>query len=215
MPELSWVSDQQLEACIAELLTRANRARDRVRENINHNVADPFALLCLGKIYEIHETDDLLELQLTNSTIHGVSNAIGEFHQQILGQVAGFVNHDAGYDIESKEKKILAEIKNKHNTMSATTRRKVTEDLDSAVRMKPGYTGYLVIIIPKKPRKYRKHIGTSKRVYEIDGTSFYEMATGDPDALDTLFSVLASKLCNHAPKLAEYCRKVYKSGMAK
>ncbi len=46
-------------------------------------------------------------------------SAIGRFHQGVLGGVHGFKNHDAGYDIENKQRKIIAEIKNKYNTMNA------------------------------------------------------------------------------------------------
>ena len=41
----------------------------------------------------------------------------------ILGSVDGWDNHDAGYDLECDARIILAEIKNKWNTMNSSNRR--------------------------------------------------------------------------------------------
>ncbi len=102
----------------------------------------------------------------------GISNAVGDFHQEVLGSVEGFRNHDAGYDLECPDKQIVAEVKNKHNTMNAPNRKQVVDDLDTAVRQKTGsWVAYLVVIVPGKPKRYRKKL--TNRVYEIDGASFF------------------------------------------
>ena len=91
-----------------------------------------------------------------------------------MSSVRGWADHDASYDIENERLKILAEVKNKHNTMSSKNRKIVVDDLVTAVEIKRGWRAYLVIVIPKKPQRYRKPIHISKPVFEIDGSSFYE-----------------------------------------
>ncbi len=45
---------------------------------------------------------------------------------------------------------MLAEVKNKHNTMNQSNRNQVIDDISTAVRQKGrGWQGYLVTIIPK------------------------------------------------------------------
>ena len=65
-----------------------------------------------------------------------MSNAIGTFHQSVLGSVEGWLNHDTGYDLENPSRKLIAEIKNKHNTMNQQNREKVISDLDTALKQK-------------------------------------------------------------------------------
>ena len=77
-----------------------------------------------------------MQAQLASSAMSGISSAIGNFHQEIIGSIAGFENHDAGYDVECPSRQLLAEIKNKHNTMNSTTRDRVLDNLVTAVAQK-------------------------------------------------------------------------------
>ena len=139
--------------------------------------------------------------------------ALGRFHQRVLGNVAGWVNHDAGYDLECPEQRLLAEVKNKHNTMNASNREKVIGDLDTAVRQKGNnWNGYLVYVIAARKRRYRKRLNTARPVYEIDGGSFYALVTGQDDALGELFRVL-NGLMAPSPEIADYCYDVFTRGI--
>lgn len=213
MPHLNWITDSNLDSCVERLLLRSSRAVNNAKARIQSNVPDPFMMLCLAHTTKVNNLTDFEKLLAIASSSTGISSAIGEFHQKVLSQVSGFRDHNAGYDIESDSRKILAEIKNKHNTMNASNRTKVIEDLKTAVRIKPGYTGYLVIIIPKKWQKYKVKI--SNRVYEIDGTSFYELVTEDPNALDDLYGVLLKKLAGDIDQdIVNCCKSAFKRGMA-
>ncbi len=187
MSILNWIDDQVLEEAVRNLLRRAKDARDEASTRMAKNVVDPFSSLVLATTFDLDKADALAKIQEINSISKSISNAIGDFHQEILGEVRGFKNHDAGYDLERARKKIIAEVKNKHNTMNSTNRKQVIDDLDTAIRQKAGdWTAYLVIIIPSKPRRYMKKL-TRREVYEIDGASFYELATGDKTALHDLY----------------------------
>ena len=70
-----------------------------------------------------------------------------------------------------------------------------------------GWTGYLVIIVPRVRRRYETPLGTNRPVSEIDGASFYHKVTGDPNALHDLFDVLCDELTS-SQEIADYCRQV-------
>ena len=140
------------------------------------------------------------------SAIRGLSNALGEFHQKILGSVNGWENRDAGYDRECDARMILAEIKNKWNTMNSPNKRQVVNVLEVALRQKRGdWTGYLAHIIPKPPRRYTKHLRGN--LYATDGASFYHDVTVAPNAIHDLLDELCEMLAP-TDDIKEYCRDV-------
>ncbi|MCY4211258.1 MAG: Eco47II family restriction endonuclease [Gammaproteobacteria bacterium] len=201
MSSLLWIDDGILQRVVLNMLERAQKASDNAPKNIKKNVIDPFSSLILAAATGISEEGDLTSVQQVNSASSGISNAIGNFHQQILGSVRGFNNHDSGYDLECAERRILAEVKNKHNTMNGPNREKVVSDLDTAVKQKAGnWIGYLVIIIPAKPVRYKKRL-TRREVYEIDGASFYELATGHAHALHDLYYAVEDIAAERYPEL--------------
>lgn len=207
MPKLSWIADQHLDAAIADLRASANAAVTQAEGRQRRNVVDPFSSLLIAATFTVDNEDALTGLQSSNSALGGMANALGHFHQEILGHIPGWENHDAGYDLENTRRQLLAEVKNKHNTMNASNREKVIGDLDTAVRQKGrGWTGYLVIIVPKSPTRYETKV-TSREVYEIDGASFYEKAADHPNALHELFDVLCNEL-GTADAVTKYCRRV-------
>ena len=189
MSQLPWISDEDLGSAIEELLNRAEKAEMKAAENIQRNVIDPFSSLVIASSFNIDTPEDLTLLQQRSSTLSGIYSAIGDFHQNILSSIEGWENHDAGYDIENTSKKLLAEIKNKHNTMNSSNKERVIEQLDTAVKQKKekGWKGYLVVIVPKLVECYERPIHTQRPVFEIDGSSFYDMATESKHALHDLF----------------------------
>lgn len=207
MSTLSWIEDSALDECIQDLLTKVDTAKQKGIESVRANIQDPFLLLLLAYAYSADDSQRLEMLQPIASLSSSISSAVGKFHQSVLSRTRDFIDHDAGYDIESKSRKIFAEIKNKHNTMNASNREAVISSLRTAMRMKPDYTGYLVIIIPKHRQRYSNQL--DKRLYEVDGASFYEIATREKTALNDLHEVLAERLCRKSPDILDYCRKVF------
>lgn len=213
MSRLAWIKDNDLDECIDTLRERISKAHNLASKRVIKNVPDPFWLLCVANLYNINNPKDLLNAQMASSVSTSVASAIGDFHQRVLGKVSGFVNHDAGYDIESFRRKILAEIKNKHNTMNASNRTAVVNNLKTMLSAKPGYDAYLVIIVPSKPERY--HITLGRNLHEVDGASFYEMATGSKSALQDLHRVLANELCASIPKILTYILNEYHKSLPK
>ena len=133
-----------------------------------------------------------------------MSNALGIFHQTVLGSVNGWEDHDTGYDLKCSERMIIAEVKNKWNTLNAPSKEQAVGNLATVIRnMKGPWTAYLVQIVPKPPVRYEKSHG--KNVIETDGASFYHEVTGYPNAIHDLFDVLSSRL-TPSDKIAAYCK---------
>ena len=215
---LYWIDNEVLQAHIETLIESAQNSLAQAQKRRHKHVVDPFSSLSIAVAAGVQNSSQLSNLQNTEAALRGMSNALGAFHQGVLGSIEGWTNHDAGYDLECRGEKILAEVKNKHNTMNTTARRKVADDLDTAVRQKSGsWTGYLVTIIPKTPARYERHIeGKASGVKEIDGASFYHLATGDPNAIHNLFDSLAEYLISNQklPKeVATHCKTILETSL--
>ena len=194
---LSWLKNEDLENAISQLQARIKAATKNVDQRIRKNVVDPFSSLLIASAFEAKGDMELKNLHRSSSISSGISSAIGNFHQSILSRVSGWENHDAGYDLMNNERKIIAEVKNKHNTMNASNREQVINELSTALKQKGyGWIAYLVIIIPKKPNRYETGIQTTggRDIREIDGASFYTMITGQETALRDLFNAVLSAL---------------------
>lgn len=209
--ELSWIEGSTIDGLLDDLIDNIRRARENALTTVVKNVEDPFLLLCVTSAYGVTDVQQLRGLGAFHSASSAISSAIGRFHQDVLGSIRDFVNHDAGYDLESPSRKILAEIKNKHNTMNASNRKSVVEDLQTTLRSRPGYCGYLVTIIPKRKKRYEIDLGG--RLFETDGASFYALATGEENALEQLYAMLEERLCAKAPEIALYCRQAFNRGI--
>ncbi len=209
---LKWISPADLDLHIEGLMKKSKNAAEKASRRRSKNVIDPFSSLLISATYIVNEKSDLEKMQNIESGVRGMSNALGDFHQKILSSVDGWNNHDAGYDLECPDRCILAEIKNKWNTMNAGGRRGVLSDLETAIRQKSSkWCGYLVIIIPKNNERYEISIGDSK-IIEIDGASFYHKVTGDPNAIHDLFDALCDKI-SPSSEVANYCRKIMEKSL--
>jgi len=197
MPKLNWISDEDLNNNVSHLLNKAEQAKKKVQKNFNQNVIDPFSALFVM----------WLKMESTRQSQKTLQNHIGEFHQNILGAVNGWTNLKTGnvVDLVSEERQVIAEIKNKYNTISGGKLADLYKTLEGLVMPKTNiyknYTAYYVAIIPKKKVRYNKIFTPSDKekgekcadnpnIREIDGASFYDLATGEENALSNLYNVL-------------------------
>ncbi|MGJ1417689.1 Eco47II family restriction endonuclease [Sphingobacterium multivorum] len=206
MAYLTWISDEALFEATKSLLVKAEEIKKTAQKNMNKNVIDPFS-----SIFQIGGFglgyDEWLNGEITRQAQKSLQNHVGDFHQNILGSVNGWENKKTGsiIDIVNLERGIIAEVKNKHNTVKKSDLGSVYDTLADAVLPKvsvyKGFTAYYVTIIPPKSQRFDRvftpsdnKIGQRKEpnelIREIDGASFYQLVTGDLDALKNLFSVL-------------------------
>jgi len=196
-----YVEDSILIEEVRKVFNSVNSELHKVDEIFHDNVIDPFSAIFDCSTQNISYCD-WVEQEKHRQIQKTLQNAVGYFHQNILGSVKGWSNpgHGGGYDIENSDRKIIAEIKNKHNTMNSNSATAVYNKLVGFLqKTKKGYTAYLVIIVPKSPIKFTKPFGSlvkdtntpvRKDLLTIDGSSFYEMVTGDKNALRLLYEAL-------------------------
>ncbi len=206
MPYLDWIDDSKLEDAVGKLHQETSRAGKNAGKALSKNVIDPFAAYFEMEGFGIgYET--WLKNEAARQAQKTMQNHLGDFHQNILGSVKEWDNLNKGreVDLESKSHKIIAEIKNKYNTVSGGKLSDFYYSLNNLVSPKSsiykGYTAYFVAIIPKKPVRYNKTFKPSDKskgekcpanelIRETDGASFYELVTKESKALEQLFDVL-------------------------
>lgn len=206
MAYLKWISDEALVSSVQHLVDKANDIKSSSAKKFSKNVIDPFSAFLqmsgFGMNYE-----EWYESEITRQEQKSLQNHIGNFHQNILGSIEGWENKKVGnvIDIVNDERGIIAEIKNKHNTLSGGQLATTYKSLDSLVGPKSsiyyGFTAYYVTIIPKKPMRIDVPFTPSnrekgakeylnERIRLIDGASFYQLVTGHEFALLELFEIL-------------------------
>lgn len=182
---------------VAKVLGIVDQSLQEINEDFTTNVLDPFSAIFEAASKNI-SYEDWIEQEKYRQVQKTLQNAIGHFHQNIVGLIGDWKNtgQGGGYDVENVKQKVFAEIKNKYNTFnsssSAETYNKMVRFLKGS---KKGYIGYVVIIIPRKATRYQKPfvpggVKARKDLVEIDGASFYEMVTGDKNSLKLLFEAV-------------------------
>lgn len=206
MSYLSWIDDLSLKNEVSQLLLKAKEAKYKATTKFGKNVIDPFAAIIEMSGFELdYETWHISET--TRQAQKTLQNHIGDFHQNILGYSSGWINMKVGHviDLVSDNTKIVAEVKNKFNTISGGKLSDLYYSLDSLISPKTsiykGFTAYYVAIIPKKSGRYNNPFTPSDKgkgekcpinehIRMIDGASFYDLVTRTENSLEKLFNVL-------------------------
>jgi hypothetical protein len=214
MPYLHWIEDKDLINAVQHLIDIAKVAERQSEDDFEKNVIDPFSALFQITGFNI-DYDTWIISERTRQAQKSLQNHIGDFHQNILGSIEGWDNKKTGniIDLVSDEKKIIAEVKNKHNTVKGSDLANLYKSLDDLVMHKSSiykdYIAYYVTIIPRKPLRFNDPFTPSDKekgakcalnakVRIIDGASFYSLVTGDQNALQNLYQTL--------PKIIQSCK---------
>lgn len=206
MPYLSFITDEKLEAIVSALLHKGTASIEKSNQSFSRNVIDPFSVLFEMSIFDM-DAAQWEKNEKMRQAQKSLSNHIGHFHQSLLGSFSGWECLSSGgiIDLICHEKKIIAEIKNKHNTLKGSDKSSMYYKLEDLV-MKKGqiykdYVAYYVEIIPKKNQRYDlpftpadasrgAKCSSNPLVRIIDGYSFYALVTGVDDALEQIFNAL-------------------------
>ncbi len=212
MSYLSYIKDSELELIVKSVLDRGIEKKRKAEEEFTKNVIDPFGSLFDAAVFGINHkiwknSEMIRQCQKT------LQNHVGELHQQVLGSVDNWLNLGTGtvVDLVCKDKKIIAEIKNKHNTVTGSKLAGQYYSLDRLVMPKAsqyrGYTAYFVNIIPKRSERLNSPFAPSdpdkgakcaknEMIRVIDGASFYSLVTGQDTALLDFYSNLPTIIEN-------------------
>lgn len=186
------------------LIEKVKKAKKRASSNIHANVVDPFSA-AVEMSLSGWDGQEWLESEKSRQVQKSLQNAIGEFHQAVLGTFPGWEStgkSGGSIDLISQERKIVAEIKNKHNTMNSSSAEALHQKFVSQLRYNfVGYTAYVVKVLPKdslgfdRPWTHNLKIAPLRDdIREIDGQSFYEFVSGRPDTLSRVFNLLLAYL---------------------
>lgn len=209
MAYLTWITDDLLKQAVKNVLEKGLIAKKNAPQNFNKNVVDPFGSLFEMSAFGLARFDDWKEQELNRQAQKTLQNHIGNLHQDILGNVKGWQNlkvgSNAGSDLVCTDQKIVAEIKNKYNTLTGAKQVTLYREFDNLISPKAssyhGYTAYYVTIIPKSPIRFDKEFTpsdkekgarcfTNPKIRMIDGASFYALVTGVDNALEQFYKVL-------------------------
>lgn len=205
---LDFISEERLTLICKNIVETGLYAIEKSEEDFNSNIVDPFSALFDSAISRI-SLSEWRKREKSRQMQKTLQNAIGTFHQQVLGSIDGWEDLGIGeiVDLRSSNRKILAEIKNKWNTTKGNHKVRIYDDIKNLLKRSEyvGYTGYYVAILSKtcldipftpsdNEKKCKRPENTSIR--EIDGASFYALATGDKYALKKLYNILPYILTN-------------------
>ena len=205
MPWLNWISDEDLIHCVKDVLRRGLEGIKKAEKDIARNGIDPFSatfdIACSNTDYQTW-----LVSERRRQSQKPLQNALGAFHQQALSKVNGWRIPDENFlDLVCDERRIVVELKNKHNTVKKSDLKQVYDELQQATMHKTssyrGYLAYYATVIPKNHEKFDKLFtppdnatATQKPenslIREIDGYSFYGLVTGNENALKDLYQIL-------------------------
>ncbi|MEQ1667220.1 MAG: Eco47II family restriction endonuclease [Sulfuriferula sp.] len=203
--QLKWISDANLTRHVTTVIDKGLAGIAKAQKNVARNSIDPFSALFDASLQGISLKQWLVSEQRRQAQ-KTLQNALGHFHQQVLSSVNGcHIPAENFIDFVCDDRKIVAEIKNKYNTVKGSSLKDVYEELNQAVNGKTskykGYTAYYVTIIAANPVRSQRLFtpsdnssGTKKaeqhRIIEIDGVSFYDIITGEKNALNQLYRTL-------------------------
>jgi len=145
-----------------------------------------------------------IPIEKTRQAQKTLQNKIGVFHQQVSGCFDGWEDLGKGevVDVVNKDKKIIAEIKNKHNTTKGNHKVAIYDDLKFLLQGKyKGYTGFYVEILPLRKKTYNKEFTPSdnktrskrkarKDIRVIDGLSWYKLISNNENFISVFYEKL-------------------------
>ena len=205
-----FIADEKLIEAVRRVVSRAKSKLDKAEKTLDKNVLDPFSALFESIINGIEPEEWLLQ-ERGRQIQKTIQQAVGDFHQEIIGGIDGWENMGKGHlvDVRNMEKKIVAEVKSKHNTVTGQHLPRIYDELKHALDQAQykGFTGYFIHMVPKKKEhtKYftpsdnrkKKNRPQNNNIIEISGWLFYDIATGQKDSLYTLYSALPRVLKEH------------------
>jgi hypothetical protein len=203
---LPFISNEDFIDVLIKIKNKADESKRKAAQKFSRNTIDPFTALFQMELLSINATE-WQSVEENRQIEKSLQNHIGHFHQSLIAKIEGWTNTDGNkvIDVINTERKIIAEVKNKHNTVKGSDLVRVYENLKNLVRKKGqetnGYTAYLVEIIPKKKERYDKPFTASDNtsgqktqedelIRRVDGATFYEIVTGDFNALRKVFEAI-------------------------
>lgn len=127
-----------------------------------------------------------------------INNKMGELHQYLLENVKDYcksndVDKKLKVDVMKKDNSVFIEVKNKHNTMNASSRESTINKL---IKIKNTYTKSLCLIGIINGKNYKKKISENPEIWEYSGEELFNLVFNDPNYYKTVNNYIMDGLKN-------------------
>lgn len=194
---VSFITDEDFERCVSKLYDSYVAAHQDIDEKKLYSNKLDVIKLTFDNIFGNLTDEELLEREVNRQIDKSITNAIGTFHEEILGCIKGYVRGNLdGWDIKSENNTIFADIKNKYNTMNSGDQELVYQNLQRFANENEDSTCYWVQINAKKSfdeqwkGNFRNRKYDHPRVRKISGDKFYELLSGVDVAMCEIYKAL-------------------------
>lgn len=195
---LSFISDENLIRAVEKLHdTYLKTQKEMTLKQFYENKIDPIKIL-FDMEFLGHSIEDIVNLEIIRKNDKSISNAIGDFHETLLGSIKGFKKYPVGfgYDIKADDDSIYIDLKNKHNTVKGSNLPDLYNELVSYIESSSNIDAkayYAQIIAKKSIHENWKIINKNlqhPKVYKISADQLYKLLTGVEDAFKQVCVVL-------------------------
>ena len=205
---VGFITDQHLLSCIENLYRSYLRAKFKIsKSKFYSNKVDTIKLTFDSKFNDLPE-EELIKLEISRQMDKSVNNAIGTFHEQVLGGIKGFQTGVlSGFDIKANDDTLFADIKNKHNTMNSSSAESLFQKLARYADDYKRANCYWVQVLANKSfnEQWFSIINgkeySHSRVRKISGDQFYALLSGDENAFYKLYKILPTAIDDFLKKI--------------
>lgn len=212
---IHWIDNDELFEVTKKQFERVYRNFDEpLVVDKSKNPIDPFtAIFQLGGSPAL-DYEGWVAAEKSRQSIKTLQNAVGAWHQAVLGLADGWKNRGSSgsvYDVESTSpqlgfgddpdvpKNIIAEVKNKYNTIKGSDEHLTHKNLHEQASSRVDTIAYLIQVVPKDRSHYNKRWTPSKsflssKVFVIDGETAYDLIFKQTNALRQIYSILPALL---------------------
>src|SRR3989339_1324651 len=131
---LSFINDDDFLRNVEAVLSAAQSAFDDAEDKLYSNTIVPFSAVFDASSQGI-SLEAWLQQEKSRQIQKTMQNALGTFHQNLIGSISGWKSLPTGslIDVVNKEKLIIAEIKNKYNTTKGNHMKNIYDDILSSL----------------------------------------------------------------------------------
>jgi hypothetical protein len=194
-----FLDDEVLESAVQGIINVYHKSyREKTLEELQKNIIDPFKFYFDTTLLYNGDSQKTMEMERIRQSDKSINNAIGTFHEKLLGNLPGFeLTPDLPTDIKKKDLSVFAEVKNKYNTMNARSQTAVYDELFTAAKTHPKAICYLIEVISQNPDLDELWTITTNgekrshpQIRVISAKQFYARFTGIETAFVDLFHAL-------------------------
>lgn len=196
------IPDSILQKELEKLLKITYNEIQKAEKKFENNVIDPFSFLFEYILFNKKDHNDWKNSEILRQQQKEFGNHLGRFHQNIMCSIEGcFEPEEGGVDFVNEKKKIIAEIKNKHNSTNFDSKAGSFDKLkfELSKKNRKNFTAYFVTILPKTSKNYETVFITTKnkkksqyrapdqKILTINAEAFYEKITDTKNILKSIY----------------------------